>query len=92
MPPSLVLLGLVAVAVPAGARAVLGRPRLLLAATIASVVAVVIAQTIGELARFGVGVAGDAQLGAAAVASAVATAFVALLERGRARRGRAEHA
>jgi len=92
MPPSLVLLGLVAVAVPAVARAVLGRPRLLLAATIASVVAVVIAQTLGELAQLAVGVAGDAQLGAAAVASAVATAFVALLERGRARRGRAEHA
>jgi hypothetical protein len=90
MPPSLVVLALVAVAVPAASRAVFGRPRLLLAASIASAIAVVIAQALGELARLGVGVAGDAQLGAAAVASALATALVALVERSGARRRRAD--
>ena len=80
MPPSLVLLGLIAIALPAGAHALLGRPRLLLAAFVASAVAVVVAQVAGELARVSVAVVGDAQLGAAVVASAFGTALVALAE------------
>lgn len=80
MPPSLVLLALVAVAVPAAARAIVGRPRLIRAALLASAVAVVIAQAIGELSRTGFGVVGDTQLAAAVIASAVGTALVALVE------------
>lgn len=80
MPASLVLLALVAVAVPSAARAVVGRPRMLLAATLASGVASVAAQVVGELTRTGLGVVGDAQVGAAVVGSALASAVVALVE------------
>jgi hypothetical protein len=80
MPPSLVLLGLVAVAIPAGAHAFAGRPRLLVAALVASAAAVAVAQALAELSRASAGVVGDAQLGAALIASALATAFVALVE------------
>jgi hypothetical protein len=80
MPPSLVLLALVAIAVPTAARAVFGRPRLLVAALLASAIAVVVAQAAGELARLGIGVIGDAQLGAAAFASAIGTTLVMLVE------------
>ncbi len=76
----MVLLALVAVGVPSAARAVLGRPRLLLAATLASAVGVVLAQVAGELPRSPVAVVGDAQLGPALVASALASAVVALVE------------
>ena len=80
MPPALVLLGLVAVAVPAAAHALFGRPRLVIAAVVASAVAVVVAQVAGELARINVAVVGDAQLGAAIVASVFGTALIALAE------------
>ncbi len=80
MPPSVVLLALVAIAVPSAARAVLGRPRLLFAATLASAIAVLIAQVLGELAGSSIAVVGDAHVGPAVVASALACAVVALIE------------
>ncbi|HYY53768.1 MAG TPA: hypothetical protein VFA01_00175 [Candidatus Dormibacteraeota bacterium] len=86
MPPSLVLLGLLAIAIPTAARALVGRPRLLAAALLASAIGALIAQVAGELARSGIGVIGDTQLGLAAVASAFATAVVALVEPRRALR------
>ncbi len=80
MPPSVVLLALVAVGVPSAARAIVGRPRLVLASTLASAVAVVVAQVAGEVARSPLAVVGDAQLGPALLASAFASAVVALVE------------
>ena len=74
------LLALVAIGVPSAARAVLGRPRLQIAATLASASGVVVAQVIGELARSPLAVVGDAQVGLALVASAFACVVVALVE------------
>ncbi len=88
MPPSIALLALVALAVPSGARAVLGRPRLQLAATLAAAIAVTLAQLVGELSRAGLGLVGDAQLGAAVLVSAFACAVVALVEGPHTRRSR----
>lgn len=81
MPPTLVVLALVAVAVPAAARAALGRPRLLLPAMLASAAAAALAQAGADLVRLGLGVVGDTQLGAAVAACVFATAVVALAER-----------
>ncbi len=80
MPPSIILLALVAIGVPSVARAVLGRPRLSLASTLASVLAVVLAQVAGELARWSLAVVGDTQIGAALAASAFACVVVGLVE------------
>lgn len=85
MPPSLVLLALVAIGVPSAARALLGRPRLQLAATLASAVASLAAQALGELTRSPTAVVGDTQVGAAVLASVLACAVVALVERPRRR-------
>lgn len=74
------VLAVVAIGVPSAARALLGRPRLGLAATLASVIAVVLAQVAGDLGRWSVFVLGDTQLGPALAASAFACVVVALVE------------
>ena len=80
MPPALVALGLVAVGVPAAARALLGRPRALGRAWLLAFAAVACAQAVGELAGWTAGVLGDAQLLLAAAAAALASIAVAVAE------------
>lgn len=74
MPPALIPLALVAVGVPAALRALIGRPRSLGAAWVLASAAVALAQAVGELSGWRVGVLGDAQL-LLAVAAAVVAAF-----------------
>ena len=85
MPPAIVAIALVAIGVPAAMRALLGRPRGLGAAWLASAAAVAVAQTIGELAGSHTGVLGDAHVLFAGLGAALATAVVAAVET---RRGR----
>ena len=80
MPPAVVVLGLVALGVPAGIRALFGRPRSLGRAWLFAVALALAAQAIGELAGFSLGVLGDAQLMLAAVAAGIAAAIVAIAE------------
>jgi hypothetical protein len=80
VPPALVVLGLVAVGIPAGVRAVFGRPRSLGRAWLLAAALALAAQAIGELAGFSLGVLGDAQLTLAAVAAGIAAAIVAIAE------------
>lgn len=75
-------LALVALGVPAAFRALLGRPRALGPAWLAALAAAAVAQAVGELTGTRVGVLGDAHLLYAAVASALTSAAVVLLERG----------
>lgn len=82
MPPALAVLALVAIAVPASLRGLLGRPRLVVAATIASLVGVLLAQVAGDALRSTFGVVGDAQVGLAIVTSLLASAIVMIVERG----------
>lgn len=81
MPPAVVPLALVALGVPALARALVGRPRALGSAWIAAIAASAVAQAAAEIAGMRVGVLGDAQILLAAIASALVTGIVALLER-----------
>jgi hypothetical protein len=80
MPPALVPLGLIAIGVPSALRAAVGRPRLVLPAIAASVLAVLVAQVFGELSGTRIVLLGDAHVGLAIVASAVVSVIVALLE------------
>ena len=80
MPPDLVPLALVAIGIPAALRAITGRPRALVAAWLAGLVAVAIAQTLGELTSTRVAVLGDAQLGAAVVAALITSVLLVLRE------------
>jgi len=80
VPPAVVVLGLVALGVPAGVRAVFGRPRSLGRAWLLAAALALAAQAIGELAGFSIGVLGDAQLTLAAVAAGIAAAIVAIAE------------
>jgi hypothetical protein len=75
-----VVLGLVAIGVPAGARAAFGRPRSLGRAWLLAAALAVAAQAIGELAGVSLGVLGDAQLGLAVVGAGIAAAIVAVAE------------
>jgi hypothetical protein len=81
VPPAVVPLLLIAIGVPAAFRAALGRPRALGTAWLAAAAAVAIAQVVGELSGSRVGVLGDAQLLYAAVAAAITSAALALVER-----------
>lgn len=81
MPPAVIPLALIAVGVPAALRALVGRPRALGAAWIGSAAAVAAAQAVGELLGWRAGLLGDAQLLAAFVAAAAASALVALFEK-----------
>lgn len=81
VPPAVVPLLLVAIGVPAALRAAIGRPRALGTAWLAAAAAVAVAQVIGELSGSRVGVLGDAQLLFAAIAAAVTSALLAVVER-----------
>ena len=74
------VLGLIAVGVPAGAYAAFGRPRSLGSAWLLAAAAAASAQALGELAGASLGVLGDAQLLLAFVAAALAAAIVAIAE------------
>jgi len=80
VPPAVVVLTLVSLGVPAGARALFGRPRSLGRAWLLAGALALAAQALGELAGFSLGVLGDAQLALAAGAAAVAAAIVAVAE------------
>lgn len=86
MPPAVVPLLLVAIGVPAAFRAAIGLPRALGTAWLAAAAAVAVAQVAGELSGSRVGVLGDAQMLFAAIAAAITSALLALIER--ASRGR----
>jgi hypothetical protein len=75
-----VVLTLVSLGVPAGVRALFGRPRSLGRAWLLAGALALAAQALGELAGFSLGVLGDAQLALAAGAAAVAAAIVAVAE------------
>ncbi|HEX9268452.1 MAG TPA: hypothetical protein VF998_01290 [Candidatus Limnocylindria bacterium] len=81
MPPALVPLALVAIGVPAGVRAAIGRPRGMAAAWLLSGAAVLVAQTLGELTGTRSGTLGEAQVLLAAIAAVFASLGVAALER-----------
>ncbi|HEY7623447.1 MAG TPA: hypothetical protein VIA63_00320 [Candidatus Limnocylindria bacterium] len=80
MPPAVVVLGLVALGVPAGARAAFGKPRSLVRAWLLAGALALGAQAVGELAGISLGVLGDAQLALAALAAGIAAAIVAIAE------------
>jgi hypothetical protein len=80
VPPAVVVLGLVAIGVPAGVRAAFGRPRALGRAWLLAAAAAASAQVLGELAGATVGVLGDAQLLLAVIAAGLAAAVVAVAE------------
>ena len=80
MPPAVVVLALVAVTVPAGARALFGRPRALGKAWLLAGAAAACAQALGELAGASVGLLGDAQLLLALGGAGLAAALVIVAE------------
>ncbi len=86
MPPAVIAVVLIGIGVPAAMRAILGRPRGLPGAWIASLVAVLVAQALGELGGVRSGVAGDAQVALALVGAALASGGVAIAETRRRRR------
>ncbi|TMG61195.1 MAG: hypothetical protein E6H87_07035 [Chloroflexi bacterium] len=80
MPPAVVVLGLVALGVPAGIRAAFGRPRSLGRAWLLAGALALAAQALGELSGVSLGVLGDTQLVLAVVAAGIAAATVAIAE------------
>ena len=74
------ILGLVALGVPAGARAAFGRPPSLVRAWLLAAALALAAQALGELAGISVGVLGDAQLALAVAGAAIGAAVVAVAE------------
>ena len=80
MPPAVIAVVLVAIGVPAALKALLGRPHGLRAAWLASLAAVAVAQSAGELAGSRFGVLGDAQLALAGVGATIASLAVAAVE------------
>ena len=81
MPPAVVPLLLVAIGVPAAVRAAIGRPRALGTAWLAAAAAVAVAQVVGEISGSRIGVLGDAQILFAAIAAAVTSTVLVLVER-----------
>lgn len=89
VPPALVVIALVALAVPAAAHALSGRPRGLGTAWLAAMAAAVLAQAAGELVGARFGMVGDAQVALAAAGATLASLGVAAAEApGRVRRHR----
>ena len=80
LPPALVPLALVAIGVPAAFRAMLGRPRGMVAAWVLSFAAALVAQAIGEIAGWRTGTLGEAQVLLAALGAGLASVAVALRE------------
>jgi len=81
VPPAVVPLLLVAIGVPAAVRAAIGRPRALGTAWLAAAAAVAVAQVVGEISGSRIGVLGDAQILFAAIAAAVTSTLLVLVER-----------
>jgi hypothetical protein len=81
VPPAIVPLALLALGVPAAVRAALGRPRGMLAAWVLSVAAVLAGQAVGELSGSRTGTVGEAHILFAGGGAALASLFVAVLER-----------
>ncbi len=81
VPPAVVPLLLVAIGVPAAVRAAIGRPRALGTAWLAAAAAVAVAQVAGEISGSRIGVLGDAQILFAAIAAAVTSTLLVLVER-----------
>ncbi|HUQ17933.1 MAG TPA: hypothetical protein VM070_09115 [Candidatus Saccharimonadales bacterium] len=81
MPPPLVPLLLIALGVPAGLRAALGRPRAIGPAWLLAFAAVLAAQAVGELSGARTGLLGEAQLLPAVIGASLATLGVAIRER-----------
>jgi len=86
MPPAVIAVVLIGIGVPAAMRAILGRPQGLPGGGVASLVAVLVAQALGELGGVRSGVAGDAQVALALVGAALASGGVAIAETRRRRR------
>jgi hypothetical protein len=80
MPPAVVVLGLVALGVPAAVRAAFGRPRSLGRAWLLAGALALAAQALGELSGVSLGVLGDTQLALAIVAAGIAAATVSVAE------------
>ena len=80
LPPALVPLVLVAIGVPAAARAAFGRPKGMPAAWVLSFAAVLAAQAAGEISGWRTGTLGEAQVLFAALGAALASLVVAVLE------------
>jgi thiamine monophosphate synthase len=80
VPPAVVVLGLVALGVPAGVRAAFGRPRSLGRAWLLAAALALAAQALGELSGVSLGVLGDTQLALAVVAAGIAAGTVAIAE------------
>jgi hypothetical protein len=80
LPPAIVVLGLVAIGVPAAVRAAFGRPRALGRSWLLAAALALVAQALGELAGVSLGVLGDAQLALAIVAAGIAAAIVGVAE------------
>ncbi len=76
----MVVLGLVALGVPAGIRAAFGRPRSLGRAWLLAGALALAAQALSELSGVSLGVLGDTQLVLAVVAAGIAAATVAIAE------------
>ena len=74
------VLGLVALGIPAGARAAFGRPRSLGRAWLLAGALALVAQALGELGGVSFGVLGDAQLVLGAAAAGIAAAIVGVAE------------
>ncbi len=74
------VLGLIALGVPAGVRAAFGRPRSLGRAWLLAAALALAAQALGELGGVSIGVLGDAQLVLAAIAAGIAAAIVSVAE------------
>jgi hypothetical protein len=70
----------VAVGVPAAIRALLGRPKGMLAAWALSFAAVLGAQVLGEIAGWGTGTLGEAQVLFAAIGAGLASMIVVAVE------------
>ena len=81
VPPAVVPLLLVAIGIPAAVRAAIGRPRALGTAWLAAAAAVAVAQVAGEISGSRIGVLGDAQILFAAIAAAVTSTLLVLVER-----------
>lgn len=71
---------MVAIGVPAAIRALLGRPKGMVAAWILSAALVLVAQSLGEIAGWRTGTLGEAQILFACGGAALASLAVAVLE------------
>lgn len=81
MPPALVPLLLVAIAVPAAVRAAFGRPQAIGPTWLLASVAALAAQAVGELAGVRSGVLGEAHILLAAIGAGLASVIVVAAER-----------